>query len=56
VFMLWNDLQCNESGSGMLLLRNITLQGGKGFLCLVCMAIGEVKDGSYLTGSKVSDY
>jgi hypothetical protein len=53
--MLWNDLQRNESGSGILLLRNITLQGGKGFFCLICMAIGEVEDGSYLTGIKVSD-
>jgi hypothetical protein len=45
--MLWNDLQRNESGSGMLLLRNIMLQGGN--FCLICMAIGEVEDGSYLT-------
>jgi len=48
--MLRNDLQRNESGGGMLLLRNITLQGGKRFFCLICMAIGEVEDGSYLIG------
>jgi hypothetical protein len=48
--MLWNDFQRNESGSGMLLLGNVTLQGVKGFVCSICMAIGKVEDGSYLTG------